>query len=203
MEKERHEPQARYAAMQPDVRARLKKSMLRQVGQLGYQAASAEDVCQELGGCSAQFYELFADEAECFAAAYEDEIELLCQEMLACIRTEQSTAARVEAALGSLARLAATEPALARALFVEVHVAGNPALAKRQEVVDRLSHAIDQTCRESRSPHSPPPLTAEFVVGIIDQAVASALVRGAPEELEAAVPELSGILSEILHLEQR
>jgi AcrR family transcriptional regulator len=188
--------------MQPELRGRLKKSMLRQVGGLGFHAASAEGICDELGVHPAQFYELFADEAECFAAAYEDEIELLCQEMLAYVRAEQSTATRVEAALGSLAKLATAEPALARALFLEVHVAGNHALAKRQEVVDRLSHAIDQTCRESR-PHSPPPLTAEFVVGIIDQAVASALIREAPEELEAAVPELGGILSEILHLERR
>jgi hypothetical protein len=92
---------------------------------------------------------------------------------------------------------------VAKALFTEVHVAGDPALAKRQEVVDRLAHAIDQTCRASRPRHTPLPLTSEFVVGIIDQAVASALIRDAPEELEAAVPELGGILSEILHLERQ
>lgn len=176
--------------------------MLRKVGDLGYRAVSAEGVCEELGGHPARFYELFADKAECFAAAYADEIELLCQEMLTYVEGEQSTAARVEAALSSLAKLAAAEPTLARALFIEVHVAGASALAKRQEIVDRLSHAIDRTCRERRPGHSPPPLTAEFVVGIIDQAVASALIRGAPGELEAAVPELGGILSEILHLEQ-
>ncbi len=184
--------------MEPELHTQIKRSMLLRAGELGYRGVSVQNVCDGYGGYRTQFYRHFADTAECFAIAYEQEIERLCQEMLAIIAAQQSEKSRIEAALNSLAELVATEPELAKALFIEVHVAGGRALAKRQEVVERLSHAIDRACRENESRHSSPPITAEFIVGIVDQAVASALARQTPGELKAAVPELAIILSDIL-----
>jgi AcrR family transcriptional regulator len=197
-EDERAQARARYAAADPEVRARIERSMLLRSGELGYQRASVQSVVEEHGGSDEQFYLHFADKAECFAIAYERAIERLCQEMLPYIGADEPCESRVEAALTRLAEMATAEPTLAKALFIEVHVAGGPALAKRQEVAERLSRAIDSACREPELRHTSPPMTAEFIVGIVDQAIASALAREAPGELEDAIPELAIILSEIL-----
>lgn len=185
-------------AMQPEIRRRIERSMLLRAGEVGYRHVSVQSVFEGYGGYRRQFYLHFSDKAECFAVAYEHAIEQLCEEMLEFIEAEAPCQSRVEGALARLVGMAATETALAKALFIEVHVAGGPALEKRQGVMGRLARAIGSACREPASLHLPPPMTSEFVVGIVDQAVASALVRDSPGELDAAIPELTVILSEIL-----
>jgi len=183
---------------QPEIREQIERSMLLRTGELGYRHVSVRSVFEGYGGDRQQFDRHFVDKAECFAIAYGNAIERLSQEMLSLIDSEAPCRSRVEGALGRLAAMATSEPALARALFIEVHVAGGPALEKRQRVIERLALAIDAACREPGSGNIPPSMTAEFIVGVVDQAVASSIVREAPGELEAAIPELGLILSDLL-----
>jgi hypothetical protein len=95
------------------------------------------------------------------------------------------------AALEELGRYLEERPLEARGLLVEVHVAGKPAAARRREVLERLTRAVDSARRETKSRHSPPPLTAPFIVGAIDAAATSALYKVRPHEFaEAAMPDL-------------
>lgn len=172
-------------------------AMLQCSGEVGYAQVSVRSVCERYGGSSDQFYREFEDKAECFAAAYDREAERICEQLLSLFDSGGNCTERFEVALGYLTEVAAAEPAVARAIFLEVHVAGGTALEKRREVVERLSRAVDSACRETSSRQNPPPVTAEFIVGIVEQAISGALVRRDQEELHEAVPELAVVLGNI------
>lgn len=174
------------------VRERLLRTVLEVAGERGYRRASVELVLERSGSSRRQFYTHFEGLDQCYAAAYEAWIERVVARLGgAAGECEGDWGERLAAALAELAALVAEQPQLARGLFAEVHVAGGPAFAKRKEVVERLSHAIDSARRELDSPHQPPPITAVFMVGAIDAAVLSDLLeRAGGRALTAAIPLL-------------
>lgn len=169
------------------VRAQIMAAMLEVCGERGYRAVAVREVIERYGGYRSQFYGHFASKADCYAAAYEAEAERLYGALAAA---EGSWRERLRRALEGLGRFACEHPALARGLLVEVQVARGRALEVHQEVFERLTRAIDGARREKGSRHSPPPVTAAFMVGAIEGSVTSALVRGEPESFAAAVPEM-------------
>ncbi len=173
-----------------ELRARMMGAMLEASGELGYRKVSVQDVLKRYGGYRVQFYREFGSKAECYAAAYEAEAERLCGAMLGGAASELSWREGLRAALGELAHFACERPLSARGLLIEIHVAGGPALAKREEVLERLTRAIDSARRETGSRHSSPPMTALFMVSAIEASVCMALERGEPQNFAAAVGEL-------------
>jgi len=89
-----------------------------------------------------------------------------------------------------LFRFAVAQPAIARALFVEVQIAGEPALARHDAVVDRLAGAIDSARADVEPAAAPPEATGVFVVGGIESCLAEALGGGDPGRVWDALPEL-------------
>lgn len=176
----------------PEVRAAIMDSMLLCCGETGYRRVAVEQVYRRAGGYRSQFYRHFANKRECFEAAYAEEAERLCDELL----SHRGEADGLNRALAGLGRYVSDEPARAKAIFVEVHVAGGGALAKRREILERLTRALDSACRHNGSSHLPPPMTAEFMICAVEQAVSSALIRGKPGEFAAAVPELVALISQ-------
>lgn len=173
------------------LRERIMEAALEVCGERGYRDATVQDVIDRYGGYRHQFYRHFGSKAECYAAAYEVEVERRYAALAKLATRESSWGSGLVAVLRGLARFLGERPALARGLLVEVHIAGGPALLKRMEVFERLTHAIDSARRETGSRHSPPPVTATFMVGAVEAAVTSALVRFSPQEFTAAVPELA------------
>jgi AcrR family transcriptional regulator len=173
------------------VRERILTAMLELCGELGYRVVAVKDVYERYGGYRVEFYRHFANKAECYAVAYEAEIERLWRRLeRACEGTDRWSDG-LRAALGELADFVTESPHLAAGLLVEAHVATGPAGAKRAEVFERLTRAVDGARREtSASRHSPPPITAAFIVSAIEQSVVNALTSAAPESFAAAVPSL-------------
>ena len=155
-------------------------AILHMAGERGYQDTHVRQVLRQYGGYRAQFYKHFSCIADCYRQAYEAEVERLCEQLLTAGRRHGSWEAGFEAALCVLAEFATERPMVARGLLIEVHVAGGPSLMKRREVFERLSRAIDSARRETGSRHSPPPLTAMFIVHLIDAAMADSLLRDDP-----------------------
>jgi AcrR family transcriptional regulator len=176
------------------LRERVMEAALEACGERGYRDATVQDVIDRYGGNRNEFYRHFANKAECYAAAYEFEADRLYAALAIRAAAQPSWQRAVVAVLDGLAELLCERPALARGLLVEVHVAGGPALLKRMEVFERLTHAVDGARRETGSRHSPPPVTATFMVGAVEAAVTSALVRLGPQEFTAAVPELAHMI---------
>lgn len=182
---------AEHAGEQTLLRARIMEAALEACGERGYRGATVQDVIDRYGGHRQQFYKHFANKAECYFAAYESEVERLYAALRDLAMAETSWQRGLVAVLEGLAEFICTRPTFARGLLVEVHVAGGPALLKRLEVFERLTRAVDSARRETESRHSPPPVTATFMVGAIEAAVTSALTRAQPQDFGVAVPELA------------
>lgn len=183
------------ARRSPELREQIMAAMLEACGELGYRKVSVRAVLERYGGHRIQFYSEFANKAECYAAAYGAEAERLVAALLKAGAVAPGWQAGLTGALGEVARYARERPLAARGVLVEIHVAGGPALAKREELFERLTRAIDSARRETGSRHSPPPITAAFMVRAIEAAVGAALEAGEPERFVAAVPELAGMVA--------
>jgi hypothetical protein len=89
-----------------------------------------------------------------------------------------------------LLEFCANQPAIAKAIFVEVHAAGEQSLAQRRDLMERLSRALDSARREIPSRQAPPPVTSTFMVGAIDTLVCAKLMDGEAAEVPEMLPGL-------------
>lgn len=169
----------------------IMEAMLLCAGEVGFRRVSVEQVYQRYGGYRAHFYRYFRTKGDCFLAAYEWKAEQLADKAIALLEGEGPVGRRVNRTLDAVADFASEQEVLARAIFVEVHMVGREGSLKRQVVIERLSRALDATCRGTPQRPSPPPLTAEFLVSAIDQAVSNAILSGSPKDFREAVPELA------------
>lgn len=159
-------------------------------GELGFREASVRSILEHSGGHRAQFYQHFESKEDCFAQAYAAWIERLCVSLLEAAATAPGWEAGVRAAIVRLFQFVTARPPIARALFVEVQIAGEPAIARHDAVVERLAAAIDSARTEIDPAEAPPEATGVFVVGGIESCVAEALGAGDPGRLWDALPEL-------------
>jgi AcrR family transcriptional regulator len=168
-------------------RERLLEAMLLVSGELGYEQVAVKNVIERARASRATFYKYFEDREDCFALAYGDASEWLCRRLLGAARRQPTWREGLRAAMAELLELCANQPAIAKALFVEVHAAGERALAQRRDLMERLSRALDSARREIPSRQAPPPVTSTFMVGAIDTLVSAKLMDGdaarAPEML--------------------
>jgi AcrR family transcriptional regulator len=174
-----------------EARARLMEAMLQVVGEVGYEAVSVQKVLDHHGGCREQFYRFFASKQDCYLAAYEAEMSQLCEALLGAGREQESWPAGLRATLEEFGRYAVERPAVARGLLIGAHAAGKPARALRTEFLERLSRAMDSARRENKSRHSPPPITAAFILGAIEESMVASLIEGQPQNFRLAIPELT------------
>lgn len=161
--------------------------MLVASGELGYEQVAVRHVIERAQTSRATFYKHFEDREDCFAQAYGDACEWLYRRMVGAGKREASWREGLRAALAELLEFCANQPAIARALLVEVHAAGERPLALRREMMERLSRALDSARREIRTRQAPPPVTSDFIVGAIDTLLSAKLLDGdgarAPEML--------------------
>ncbi len=168
------------------------QAMLTAAGELGYANASVQDVIERSGMEHDEFERCFHGKEECFLAAYEAGIEYTFALVLAAaLGAEPDRRSRLHAALARLFDLVTEQPAVARALFIEVHVVGGPALSKRKSMVERLARGLDSMRREVDPRHSSSPLTGTLIVGAIETVMCSQLREGkVADDLWPLLPEL-------------
>lgn len=168
-------------------RERLLEAMLAVSGELGYEQVAVRHVIARGKTSRATFYKHFEDREDCFAQAHRDASDWLYQRLIGAGRRQPSWREGLRAAMAELLEFCANQPAIAKALFVEVHAAGERALAQRRELMERLSRALDGARREIPSRQAPPPVMSTFIVGAIDTLVSAKLMDGdaasAPEML--------------------
>jgi AcrR family transcriptional regulator len=174
-------------------RERLVEAVLTVSGERGYEAIAVQDIIETAKASRATFYKYFADRDDCFAQAYTEAADWLYQRLGAVAQRQPSWKEGLRAVVAELLEFCANQPAIARALFVQVHAAGGDALTHHELLMERLSHAIDGARRENSSRQAPPPVTAAFMVGAIETLVRSKLMSDDPPE---TAPEL---LPGILH----
>ena len=168
--------------------------MLQTCGEHGYRNLTVQRVLDRYGGNRAQFYGEFPNLEACYLEAYETEGGRVCAAVLQAGAAAPTWREGLRAALDALASYACEQPLPARALLVDVHCAGEAALCKRKEMLERLCRALDSARRENRFRHSPPPLTALFMVSAIETALVTALAAGEPQRFQRVVPELVALV---------
>jgi AcrR family transcriptional regulator len=168
-------------------RQRLMEAMLVASGELGYERVAVRHVIERAKTSRATFYKNFEDREDCFAQAHRDACDWLYRRLVGAAKRRQSWREGLRAAMAELLEFCANQPAIAKALFVEVHAVGEQALAQRRDLMERLSRALDGARREIPSRQAPPPVTSTFIVGAIDTLVSAKLMDGdgrrAPEML--------------------
>jgi AcrR family transcriptional regulator len=168
-------------------RERILEAMLLASGELGYEQVAVRHVIERAQTSRATFYKHFQDREDCFAQAYGDAGEWLYRRLIGAARRQPSWREGLRAALAELLEFCANQPAIARALLVEVHAAGERPLAQRRELMERLARALDSGRGELPSRQAPPPIASDFVVGAIDTLLVAKLLDGdaarAPEML--------------------
>jgi AcrR family transcriptional regulator len=168
-------------------RERLLEAMLLVSGEIGYEQVAVKNVIERAKASRATFYKRFEDREDCFAQAYHDASEWLYQRLIGAAKRQPTWREGLRAAMAELLEFCANQPAIAKAIFVEVHAAGEQSLAQRRDLMERLSRALDSARREIPTRQAPPPVTSTFMVGAIDTLVCAKLMDGdaakAPEML--------------------
>lgn len=176
------------------VRQRIEMAMLELSGEVGYRAVSLELLLVRSGATAADFEANFADLESCFVAAYAAEADDLCEAMLAEAKRAGAWREGTEAALAVVLRFAAARPEIASSLVREVHVVGGEALAKHEEVLERLSRAMGEEC-EAPADDLVVPRAPNFIVGAVEGVIVGHLDRGQSHQLLAAAPELMDLIA--------
>src|SRR5680860_1490691 len=108
-------------------RERILEAMLLASGELGYEQVAVRHVIERGQSSRASFYKHFEDREDCFAQAYGDAAEWLYRRLVAAAKRQPSWREGLRAALAELLEFCANQPAIARALLVEVHAGGDQA----------------------------------------------------------------------------
>jgi AcrR family transcriptional regulator len=170
---------------------RILEGMLVASGELGYEQVAVRDVLERAKVSRATFYKHFDDREDCFVQAHRDASEWLYERLAAVAKRQPSWREGLRAALTELLEFCANQPAIAKALIVEVHAAGPRAMAQREDLMERLSRALDSARREIPTRQAPPPIASTFIVGAIDTLVSAKLM----DDDAAHAPEmLPGLL---------
>jgi AcrR family transcriptional regulator len=166
------------------------EAMLLSVGARGYEKASVQEVLERSGVSRERFQRRFGGKEACFAQAYEMAVDRICAEALEAARGAESWRAGFRAALARLLRTVAEQPLMAKALLIEVRTARGQAWAKHQQAIERLAAAVDSARQEPSARPTATALTAQFVVGAVEEAICAEIGAGRTAAVERLLPDL-------------
>lgn len=170
-------------------RQRILDGMLEAVGSVGYDATSVRTVLGRTSLYRQAFYDNFPDKDACYLEALDVGVARLESVVIAAAVGEATWQGKLRAGLGALLDEIDAAPDVGRALIVEVHAAGEEALAKRAEAMRRVIEFVDQARSETEDGESPPPIAPEGIVAGIHAVIHSRLATGAEGGFRELLPE--------------
>jgi AcrR family transcriptional regulator len=165
------------------------EAMLLSVGARGYDRATVREVLERSGISRERFQREFGGKEECFAAAYEMAADRLGDELIEACETAGDWRAGFRAALAKLLRTVAEQPLAAKALLIEVRAARGRAWEKHQQAFERLADIVDGA-REEPGARPATRLTAQFIVGAIEETICVEIGAGRTAKVERLLPDL-------------
>jgi AcrR family transcriptional regulator len=173
-------------------RQRLISGLTQGLYEVGYQKTTVSLIGQRAAVSKSDFYKHFESKDDCFIAAYDAAIERIRGQLAAaCEEAEgEEWSQRVRAAIETLLKLFAAEPALASIALVEGLRAG-------RGVYDRYQVAVDSFVELMRRSEPPrvagvqvPEATDEAIVGGIGAMLGRRVLAGDTEQLTDLFPEI-------------
>jgi AcrR family transcriptional regulator len=167
------------------------EAMLLTAAERGYVGATVREVAERAGITQDRFHRRFGSKEACFARAYEAAAERLTAQLLEACRSAESWREGFRAGLAELLRFVAEQPLLAKALLLEVRAARGDAWLKHQEIVERLTAALDSARGERGARPDASPMTAGFMAGAIEESLCIELAAGRAEGVQLLLPDLT------------
>jgi len=167
---------------------RILFGMLEAVGTQGYEQATVQDAIAAAGVYRQAFYDSFRDKEDCYLQALEAGSAWVELAMREAAVGETTWRGQLRGALAELLRFLERQPAVGRALLVEVHAAGPLAVQKRTEAMERASAAMDLAREESDN--GAPAISAEAVAAGILAVLHSRLAANQTSGFSRLLPEL-------------
>lgn len=168
--------------------------MLEAVGTDGYENTSVRSVLDRCGLYRQAFYDDFRDKEDCYLQAYDAGLGELEARIRAAAAGAEGWHGEVRAGLATLLDFLDTEPNIGRALIVEVHPAGEAALAKRDAAMWRAREVIERGRAEAAGTADPPAIAAEAAASGIHAVIHSRLAAGGRNSFRELLPEFMYVL---------
>jgi AcrR family transcriptional regulator len=162
--------------------------MLVAVGTRGYEGTSVQDVIAEAGLYRQAFYDSFMGKEDCYLQAIEAGCAWIELAMRDAAEGEETWRGALRGALSGLLGFLDGNPAVGKALLVEVYAAGPRAVAKRTEVMERAVAMVDLAREEGDD--IAPAISAEAVVAGILAVLHSRLSASHTSGFAELLPEL-------------
>lgn len=175
-----------------DQRERLIAAVPRVVAERGYEAMSVADMVKAAAVSRNAFYTNFADKRECFASAHDVGHERLFEVLTQPCDAGAAIEERVERSLAAGLDALASEPDVARMLFVEAPSAGEEIALRYHEWLQRYGTLLRSAAPQMPSESIPAPEVESVIVGGIASRVASEVLHGRAAKL----PDLTAALVE-------
>jgi AcrR family transcriptional regulator len=173
-------------------RQRILAAVAEAVSDVGYAAMTVEDIIKAAGVSRRTFYEHFKSKEEAFLVSYDDISAQLMDAVAAAFDQSDSFITRVEDCMRAFLTLLAREPEYANMCIVEVLVAGQTAIERRNAVMRQFTELIERgAAEELPKTAQPPALTSETLVGGVHEVVYSRVLRGETAELPTLLPDLT------------
>lgn len=170
-------------------RERILQGMLKAVGSQGYERTTVQDAISEAGVYRQAFYDSFSDKEDCYLQALDAGSAWVELAMRDAAIGETSWRGQLRGALTGLLGFLDEQPAMGRALLVEVHAAGPRAVAKRTEAMARAAAMVD-LAREESGDDRAPAISAEAVVAGILAVLHGRLASDQTRDYLPLLPEL-------------
>ncbi len=190
-------PRGRHALapeeVERDQRERLIAAVPGVVGEKGYEAMSVADIVKAAAVSRNAFYKSFKDKQDCFATAHETGHERLFEILtVPCDDDGAGIEERVERSLAAALDALASEPDVARLLFVEAPSAGEEIALRYHEWLKRYGTLLRAAAPDLPAQSIPAPEVEGVIVGGIASRVASEVLQGRAKKLR----DLTGPLAE-------
>lgn len=167
------------------------EAMLLSVGEAGYAKTTVREVAERARITQDRFHRRFGSKEACFARAYEGAAEQLAKQVRDACGEAAGWREGFRAGLTELLRFVAEQPLLAKALLIEVRAARGDAWVKHQEVVERLTAALDGAREEPGARAGASPMTAGFVAGAIEESLSIEIAAGRAEGVQLLLNDLT------------
>lgn len=195
----RHKLSAR--AVRASQRQRLIRAMLETVGDRGYDATTVPAVVARARVSRNAFYELFADKTDCFVAACDEAAtELLTTVMAAA--NEPDWMSSMRRGTRDYLRWWQDRPRFARAYFIGLPMAGEPATTQRERAYARfraIFAALGERAREEQPGLGPlPELVPQILVLSVTELIAEEVRAGRGEDLLRLEEQILFIATKLL-----
>ncbi len=180
-------PRGRHALAPDDVlrdqRERLLEAVPAAAAEHGYEAMSVADIVKRAAVSRNAFYKNFRDKQDCVATAHELGHERLFDLLASSCYDGATIKERVGTPLEAGLDVLASDPALARFLFVEAPSGGDQIALCYHEWLGRYGTLLRSAAPELPSESVPLPEVEQVIVGGIASRVASEVLRGRGEKL--------------------